>query len=348
MELSPHPLLTAAITDTIDTHTTARLDTPAAGSVAIASLRRTLPEHAALATAIARLHNHGHSPHWHKLYPHAGLLPLPTYPFQHQRYSLVSPTPSGGDIATAGLDRPAHPLVGAVTALADEGGWVFTGRLSLRSHPWLADHVVADTIVLPATGWADLALHAGEHTGTPTVAELILHRPLILATDTATDIQIHLTGTGTDGGDARQQFTIHSHTPGPDSDGEGGWVLHASGQLTTTSNTPAVALPDPWPPQDTTAVAVADLYDTLAAENNYRYGSLFQGLRAAWRDSTTDTVYAEVELPPDTDTTGYGIHPALLDAALHPVFLLPTTGTAAPAMPMVSVRVRMVCGCRSP
>jgi acyl transferase domain-containing protein len=63
-------------------------------------------------------------------------------------------------------------------------------------------------------------------------------------------------------------------------------------------------------------VPVADLYARLA-QDGYGYGPAFQGLAAAWRRG--DDVFAEVRLPQEQhpDAARFGVHPALLDAALH-------------------------------
>ena len=97
VELSPHPVLAPAITDTL-AGVAGR-----AGSAVITTLHRDRPDLDALAAALARLHTHGHSPSWRALYPHASTVALPTYAFQHRRYWLA-PTPAG-DVSAAGLDR---------------------------------------------------------------------------------------------------------------------------------------------------------------------------------------------------------------------------------------------------
>ncbi|WP_188113235.1 hypothetical protein, partial [Mycobacterium simiae] len=67
---------------------------------------------------LAQLHTHGHSPDWTTLLPHARITALPTYPFQHRAYWL---TPAASaDVGAAGLHRPDHPLLGAITTLADQ------------------------------------------------------------------------------------------------------------------------------------------------------------------------------------------------------------------------------------
>ena len=88
VELSPHPVLAPAITDTL---------AQAAGhtqSAVITTLHRDRPDQDALTTALAKLHCHGHSPSWSARYPHARTVALPTYPFEHRRYWLA-PTPAG-------------------------------------------------------------------------------------------------------------------------------------------------------------------------------------------------------------------------------------------------------------
>ena len=72
-----------------------------------------------------------------------------------------------------------------------------------------------------------------------------------------------------------------------------------------------------------------DFYERLA-QQGYRYGGLFRSLRGIGTDpARPEVVYAEVALPAGTDVTGYGIHPALLDAALHPLAsVLDRTGEA--------------------
>ncbi|MHA7651302.1 type I polyketide synthase [Mycobacterium sp. ML4] len=80
VELSPHPVLAAAITDTL-ANTTGR-----GASAVINTLHRDRPDLDAVATTLAQLHSHGHSPAWRAVYPDADVVALPTYAFQHRRY----------------------------------------------------------------------------------------------------------------------------------------------------------------------------------------------------------------------------------------------------------------------
>ncbi|MFG1880286.1 polyketide synthase dehydratase domain-containing protein, partial [Sphaerisporangium sp. NPDC049003] len=246
---------------------------------------------------------------------------LPTYPFQHQRYWLTSTV--GADVSAAGLGVSDHPLVGAVAELADQGQVVLTGRLSLREHPWLADHAVAGRVLVPGTAFVDLVLRAGDHAGHQVVDELVLQAPLVLDADAAVDLQV-IVGAPRDN---RCAFSVHSRPYSAGGGVQETWTSHASGHLSPVPGaSSAVADWGSWPPPGAHAVEVDGLYERLAT-CGYQYGPAFQAVNAIWRQG--DDLYAEVRLPESLDGRGHGIHPALLDAALHPLLLLTTADTSS-------------------
>ncbi len=300
VELSPHPLLAPAITDTLAGMS------GRAGSAVITTLHRYRPDRDALAGALRRLHTHGHSPSWRDLYPHAQTVALPTYPFEHRRY-WPAPT-RAGDAADLGLGPSEHPLLGAVTELADPDLTVVSGRLSTATQGWLAGHMLGETMVFPATGFIDVVLAAGERVGCAVIDELVLQTPLVLVEDAPTDVQVTVHALEDD---TRRRFTVHAR-PG---DGVGaGWTLHASGVL--SAEAPRVVVPPA--PVGVEPIDGDGFYAGLA-DQGYRYGGLFRSLRGIGvNPADPDVVYARVELPADTDVAGYGLHPALLDAALQP------------------------------
>ncbi|MFF0772382.1 SDR family NAD(P)-dependent oxidoreductase [Nonomuraea wenchangensis] len=229
-------------------------------------------------------------------------LDLPTYPFQHRRYWVHSAP--AGDPAVLGLGAADHPILGAVVEQPD-GGAILTGRLSANAQSWLADHAINGTAILPGTAFVELALRAGDQVGCPAIDELTLHAPLPIPDSDGITLQIILSPPDEDG---RHQVGIHSK------DDHGHWTRHASGTLTPTPSIPA-DLPHAWPPPDAQPLDVVGLYDRLI-DHGYGYGPAFHGLTHAWRHG--DDLYAEVSLPTDVaDPAGYGVHPALLDAAMH-------------------------------
>ncbi|MEK0462545.1 acyltransferase domain-containing protein, partial [Mycobacterium ulcerans] len=195
LELSPHPVLTQAITDTVEQ--------AGGGGAAVPALRKDRPDAVAFAAALGQLHCHGISPSWNVLYCQARPLTLPTYAFQHQRYWLL---PTAGDFSGANT-HAMHPLLDTATELAENRGWVFTGRISPRTQPWLNEHAVESAVLFPGTGFVELALHVADRAGYSSVNELIVHTPLLLAGHDTADLQITVTDTDDMG---RQSLNIHS------------------------------------------------------------------------------------------------------------------------------------------
>ncbi|MBT2212472.1 type I polyketide synthase [Actinomadura sp. NEAU-AAG7] len=295
IETSPHPVLTAPIQDTTPDIT------------AIGTLRRDHGDLHTFTTALATAHTHGAPITWHTHSQHGRHTELPTYPFQRQRYWIEPPVRSG-DVTSTGLSATTHPLLGAGVELAGGRGSLFTGRLSLHTHPWLADHAVTGTVLLPGTAFVDLALHAGEHAGLPRLEELTLAAPLIIPETGGVRIQLTL---GAPEDDGRRTVAFHSK---PEDAPDDQWIHHADGLLAGPAENAPRPSRGPWPPPGAVPIEVADRYERLAAAG-HDYGPLFRGLRAAWRDGAD--LCAEVALPEDTAPLGFGLHPALLDAALH-------------------------------
>ncbi|MCM4084140.1 SDR family NAD(P)-dependent oxidoreductase [Actinoplanes sp. TRM88002] len=272
---------------------------------AVPMLRRERDEVTTALTALATLWVEGVAVDWTALLPGVRPAPLPTYAFQRRRY-WITPARGAGDLGAAGLDTTGHPLVGAVVPLADGEGAILTVSLAQRTHPWLADHVVAGVALLPGTALLELALQAAHHIGADTVEELILHTPLTVPDTTAVPVQVTVDG---------RAVRIHSRDPQG-----GGWQLHASGRLAATGAGAAPA-PEVWPPAGAESVPLDGFYDGLR-ETGLDYGPAFQALRAVWRDG--DDLLAEVVLDDDEQQRAayrFGVHPVLVDAALHALSL---------------------------
>ncbi|MER7114169.1 type I polyketide synthase [Saccharomonospora azurea] len=299
IEVSAHPVLTMAIQDTVE-HT----DQPAA---VVGTLRRDEGDLRRLLTSAAEAFCAGVDVDWKTVTAGAGTTPvdLPTYPFQHERYWPDEPG-KVGDVESVGLSSTDHPLLGAAVEMAEGEGLVFTGKLSLHSHPWLADHAVSGVPLLPGTAYLELAIWAGDQVGCSHLEELAMETPLVLPDSGGVQLQLVVAEPG-DGG--RRAVRLYSRA------GEGDWVRHAAGTLAPAAPEAATDLTS-WPPPGAEPVDVDGFYAGLA-EQGYDYGPAFQGMRAAWRRG--DEVFAEVALPEGQRSTAdrYGLHPALLDAAMQ-------------------------------
>ncbi|ORA20623.1 type I polyketide synthase [Mycobacterium arosiense] len=235
---------------------------------------------------------------------------LPTYGFVRQHFWLPGGATGSQDVATLGLAAAEHGLLGAVVPRPDSGGVVLTGRLSTAAHPWLADHAVGDTVLFPGAGFVELAIRAGDEVGCGVLDELTLSAPLLLPGSAGVRVQL-VVGAPDESG--RRRLRVYSIDTQPGSE----WVQHAEGLLRPGTATPAADLSS-WPPAGATAVDVTGAYARLA-RRGYEYGDAFRGLRAMWQRG--DEIFAEIAVPEaaaDADG-GFGIHPVLLDAALHAI-----------------------------
>ncbi|MFB4312438.1 type I polyketide synthase, partial [Actinomadura sp. GTD37] len=206
------------------------------------------------------------------------------------------------------MSQAGHPLLGAAQTFADTERVVFSRRVSRERHPWLADHAVSGTVLLPGTAYVEMAVHAGEQVGCERLDELTLEAPLIVPEQGDVTVQVVV---GEDDGSGRRPVTLYGRR-------EDVWTRHATGTLRPAASASGPPLDGAWPPAGAAPVDLDGAYERLA-DRGYDYGPVFAGLRAAWRQG--DVLYAEVRLPEDADITGFGIHPALLDAALHPFVL---------------------------
>ncbi len=282
----------------------------------VPAVKADRPEVAAFTTALGRLHTRGVKLDWAAVFPEASTVDLPTYAFQRKHFWLDGRGPVG-DVAAAGLGDAGHPLLGAVLTVPESGEVVLTGRISRRTRPWLADHTMLDTVLFPGTAWIDLVTRAGDEAGCNRIDDLTLTAPLAVPDQGGVSLRVVVRTADESGARA-----VSAYSRG---DRDDTWTRHAVGVLTPGGAVTRAAGPT-WPPADAEPVDVTDFYPRLA-DAGYGYGPVFQGLRAAWRRGPE--VYAEVALPGGTDAAGFGVHPALFDAALHASVLTEDSGVVA-------------------
>ncbi|MGW2598426.1 type I polyketide synthase, partial [Streptomyces klenkii] len=316
LELGPGGVLSAMVRACLDDTGADTADgTFGTAPATLAVLRPGRPESETLTAALTGLYVRGAAVRWEPWFAGTGTrrTDLPTYAFQRRRYWPKGTPAQGADIRAAGLGAARHPLLAAAVSVANSDGLLLTGRLSLRTHPWLADHAVRGMVLLPGTAFLELAVRAGDETGCGRVEELTLAAPLVLPAEGGVQVQVWA---GSPDESGRRALSIHSRPDGPE---ELPWTQHAAGTLVAgeqRADFDATA----WPPAGARPLDLDGFYDRIAG-SGFAYGPLFRGLSAAWR--LDDDVYAEVTLPEAgasdaaSSTGSFGIHPALLDAALH-------------------------------
>ncbi len=294
-------------------------------------------EVAALLDALARLHVRGASVGWPAVFAGSGarVAGLPTYPFQRRRYWLDSPPPARLPNPPTSAPFPAcglgHPLLGDAAPVPGTGRIACTGQVSLASHPWLADHEVGGTVLLPATAFVDMAIRVGAEVGCDTIEDLAIVAPLALPRTGVVRLQLSL---GESGADGRRTAEIYSRPA--DAGTAEDWTRHATGTLAPSGPSGGQPIGE-WPPPDAVAVDIKGAYDALASAG-LGYGRAFRRVRAVWR--ADQEVFAEVSLD-DAADDGFALHPALLDAALHASLLAaPVPEAARLPFGWTGVRVR--------
>ncbi|TYC17511.1 type I polyketide synthase [Actinomadura syzygii] len=279
-------------------------DISSAATIALQNPKR--PQASELLSAVVNIHSSGAAVDWAKVLPEGRHAELPTYAFERRRFWLdARPATAGGS---------GHPFLGEVISLEDEG-YLLTGRVSLETHPWLADHAVQGTVLFPGTAFLELASHAAREIGCDTVEELTLDAPLVLPEGGGVRLQVRV---GPADGAGRREVSVRAES-------ESVWTRHATGVLSANAVAPAADL-GVWPPSGAEAIGLDGLADRLA-DAGLAYGPAFQGLLRAWRHG--DDLLAEVGLPEEiADAAAFTLHPALLDASLHPTMAVEDSGAA--------------------
>ena len=326
IEISPHPVLTLGVQETVDE------SLQDSHAVVAGSLRREQGGPQRFLASAAEVWTGGVNVGWPALFAgsDARRVGLPTYPFQRERYWLT-PAAGAGDAASIGLSCADHPLLGAAISRADDRGWMLTGRCSLESHPWLKDHAIVGQALMPGTGFVELALAAGERVGAGVVEELTLERPLPLGEEGAVQLQLSVSPPDEAGKRSLGIYARRESASAGELEAQE-WVRHAaavlggSGERLSVDDQNglgeeelAVLADDAWPPAGARELDTELLYERLA-DAGHDYGPPFRALRSAWRVGAE--LYAEVALESERmsgEVEGFGVHPALFDAMLHPV-----------------------------
>ncbi|MDT5069989.1 MAG: hypothetical protein QOK02_6144 [Mycobacterium sp.] len=310
MELGPQPVLTGAAVQVWPEHL--------APPRAIVSLRKGVADRRQIADALAAAYVGGHRPDFASLYRGQGRrVELPTYPFQRRRFWPKTSSIAGSD----GYGSSASGILGSAKDLAS-GDSVYTSRLSVKSQPWLSDHVIYGTVVVPGATYAAMALAAVDLPAA--VKDVFFYEPIILPEKSSREVQLTLHPLESGGGST---FKVHSR---PFGERGAEWSLNAEGTIVTAESDVEDAPPsEQVEPVDAaiercTRMRPQDLFETFA-DLELAWGPNWSGsLKSLWLgdgEAIGDIVVGE-EL-----SEHLGSEP------MHPVLMDLCTGVAFPAFP---------------
>lgn len=309
MEIGPQPVLTGAAVQVWPEH----LPAPRA----IVSLRKGVDDRRQIADALAAAYVGGHRPDFAAVHGGPGRrVELPTYPFQRRRF-----WPKGGAIAVeGGVGSGGSGILGSGKDLAS-GDSVYTSRLSVKSQPWLSDHVIYGTVVVPGATYAAMALAA---VGTPARAkDVFFYEPIILPEKSSREVQLTLHPVETGG---EWTFQVHSRPYG-ERDAE--WSLNAEGTVVSGVEDGA---DEPAADSDPVDEAIERLERMRPQELFETFADLELAWGPTWSGSLKSLWLGEGEAIGDI-LVGAELAEQLGTEPMHPVLMDLCTGVAFPAFP---------------
>jgi acyl transferase domain-containing protein/acyl carrier protein len=305
MEIGPQPVLTGAAVQVWPEHL--------AAPRAIVSLRKGVGDRRQIAEALATAYVSGHRPNFAALHHQPRhKVELPTYPFQRRRF-----WPKTSGIAVDGA-AAASGILGSAKDLAS-GDSVYTSRLSVRSQPWLSDHVIYGTVVVPGATYAAMALAA---VGPPArVKDVFFYEPIILPEKDSREVQLTLHPLEDGGG---WSFQVHSRPYGVrDVD----WSLNADGTVASGVDD------EPTPEQSDPIDAVIERMERMRPQELFE---TFADMELAWGPNWSGSLKSlwlgEGEAIGDI-SVGEELAENLGSEPMHPVLMDLCTGVAFPAFP---------------
>ncbi|MBS2962971.1 type I polyketide synthase [Actinocrinis puniceicyclus] len=312
VEISPHPMLADAVAERMSL-----LSPQQAQGAVVASLHRDQPGRASVLAQLGRLYSAGYPVDWGAVRGRTGpMVQLPSYPWQRRRYWRDDEFPGRRRAAHSG-----HPILETFMQSATQpSAYHWCAQVDLEQFPYLRDHAVGGTAVLPASLLLDTALAGARQILGDKQASVhdVCFTGLTVVPENASQatIQLVLLPDGTDGA----SFRFYNRPAGQGGPG-GGWSEVAHGVIRTL-NQPAAQ------DQDLGGLLAkarercarpADSAEHYAALSRagLEYGPAFQGVRALWRGAH-EAVGQLHDLPDLTaDTDAYLVHPVLLDSCLQ-------------------------------
>nr|AQW44890.1 polyketide synthase [Corallococcus coralloides] len=305
IELSPHPVLIPFVEAMLK-----EWDASGRGLV-VPSLRREQEEWPVLLSSLGRLYTSVDGVDWRRLHPvKRRPVPLPTYPWQRERYWIDVEAGQATRVRAGGA---GHPLLGASFTTSVQPGARFWESVLAPTEPsYLADHRVGGAIILPGTAYLEMALSAAHAVLGGSAYELVgtsFKEALLFPEGQTRTVQTALT----DEGAGSLSFLLSSQTGT-------GWLSHAAGRV-RKARPELAGMPeslDAIRERCGTRVAREAYYEALASRG-VTYGPLFQGVQEVWRGRSEALGHVRLPERLAAKASAYRVHPVLLDACFQVV-----------------------------
>jgi len=312
IELSPHPILLSSMETTLGEHRSEAL--------VIASMRREQPERASMLNALARLYCAGYPVNWNLLYPEGGnCIALPVYPFQRERCWPEVDTSSNRRYTAAFYANPL--LRRRFDSSIDPGVVLWEVETNLTALPFLNDHRVLGSVVLPATAQLEMVLEAIQVEKPDTafdIADVAFINAAYLDNRDNREFQLSLIPDGS----GQYRFELRSRSSLENL----AWTLHSTGLL--------IQCPEDSAPEAIELAALRNETSThLPHDRHYRkmslsgleYGPSFQLCEEVWLNN--GKALSRVREAGE-EKAQFLLHPAMLDACLQSALHLRPGGNA--------------------
>ncbi|GHN02507.1 polyketide synthase [Cytophagales bacterium WSM2-2] len=311
IEVSPHPVLINAVNECAD-HLKKKI-------ITIDSTYREKPEHDSIYKNLAELYSRGYAIDWSKFYQtdRAPDIALPSYPFQRERFELED---HSHEQQVDKKRNSRFPLLGNSIQLAgDDNTFYWETQISLNTFPYLQDHQVNETPVLPGAAYVEMLLEAaGEiyQQEPPVITNLRFIKSISLSKEEQSTIQLKLIRN-----DRINKFQFFLKVPR--SSGSAVWELLSEGELKINMR-PDVNHPVVINDAPVASLVTGTAYYESLKSLGLQYGTYFQGVKELRKVITP--FHEEIRFDVEADqriisaSDRYKIHPALLDAFFQPLF----------------------------
>ncbi len=239
-------------------------------------------------------------------------LPLPTYPFERSRFWFDLPdTLAAHRGATTTVDH-GHPVTRSV---ADSPYPTVQATLSPESPPYLAEHQVQGSVVVPGALYVELMLDAaagaggGADVAVPAIDDVEFARALFLPVGSSQTIQAIVSPNGTGG----HGIQVYSRPVA----GNDKWTLRATaslgGMVAMEADVGGLDEIEQAKARCTTTLDPAEFYSYMS-RLGLGYRGAFKGIRELARRRGEAVALIEAPESIRANLGRYHIHPALLDA----------------------------------